>query len=121
MSEISFEELVRDPHKFGAPTFEEFKRNREKWLGRDDETLASAEKGSQTLREVVNRYIYEVEGYRCKSLEEVERVAASQGIPLKELDYRPQVIPQGGGKWECVIKFVSKNERARRNGLERSC
>jgi hypothetical protein len=107
-------DVANDPHKFGAPTFEEFKRNREKYMGRDDDTLESAEKGSQTLKKYVKRYLYEIEGYRCRTLDEVDRVATSQGIPIKDLDYRPTVVPLGGGKFDILVKFISKSDRERR-------
>lgn len=99
---------------WGAPTFEEFCRNPEKWRGREDDSLASADVGSQTLKGMVKKHIYEIEGYRCKSLEEVERVARNQGIPIRELDYRPELIPIGAGKCDILVKFVSKQEREKR-------
>lgn len=96
------------------PTFEEFKRNRHKYLGRDDDNLASVDRGSLVLKQV-RKHIYEIEGYRCKSLEEVERVAASQGIPMRELDYRPCIIPQSGHRCDILVKFVPKHVREKRN------
>jgi hypothetical protein len=111
----SQEDIIENPHKYGFPSFDEFKRNPEQWLGRDDESLAQADVGSTILNKTVRRHIYEVEGYRCKSLEEVERVAASQGIPLRELDYRPVLQQAGAGKYEIVVRFMKKSEIARRN------
>lgn len=107
-------DLMRDPKSFGAPTFEEFKRNREKYVGRDDDKITQVDKGSSFHHKIIDKYEYEIEGYRCKSLEEVERVAAEQGIALRELDYRPEFIPQGGGKANMRVKFVSKSDRVRR-------
>lgn len=107
-------DVIENPAAFGAPTFEEFKRNREKYVGRDDDVLAQVDKGGELVRKFAQRFIYEIEGYRCKTLEEVERVASSQGIPLRELDYRPHVIPQGAGKWDAVIRFVPKSSTGRR-------
>ena len=99
--------------KMGAPTFQEFKKNREKWVGRDDDVLARADKGGNINR-VTKKHIYEIEGHRCKSLEEVERVAASKGIPLRELDYQPKVIPGIGHKCDVLVKFVPKHVRDKR-------
>lgn len=111
--EVQLQDIVDDPSKYGAPTFDEFRRHPEKWLGRADEKLISADQGSQVLGNV-QRHIYEIEGYRCKTIEEVERVAKSQGIPLKELDYRAQLIPCGGGKADVLVKFISKVVRENR-------
>lgn len=110
----SIDDLYDNPHDFGIPTFEEFRKNKEKWLGRDDDTLACVSKGGEGANRDTHRHIYEIEGYRCKTLEEVERVAREQGIPLRSLDFRPIIIPQGAGKRNLLIKFISKDERTRR-------
>lgn len=101
-----------DPHSFGAPTFEEFKRNRAKYLGKRDDTLSSIDKGTQLLSQYVKRHQYEIAGYRCKTLEEVERIASDYNIPLRE--FTAECIPQGGGKCDFLVKFVSGDERKRR-------
>jgi hypothetical protein len=108
-------EIFDNPEEYGMPSFDEFCRNREKYMGREDDRLIEVDRGSQTMRRNVSRHVYEIEGYRCKSLEEVERIAANQGIPLRELDYRPQVLQAGAGKFDLVVRFVSKSERERRN------
>jgi hypothetical protein len=104
-----------DLGKWGAPSFEEFCRNRDQYLGTEDEDFAAVDAGSSTLKRQVKKHIYEIEGYRCKTLEEVERVARNQGIPIRDLDYRPELIPTGGGKCDIVVKFVPKHEREKRN------
>lgn len=109
------DEILSNPNAFGAPTFEQFKQNKQKYLGSDEQTLENVDKGSFNLREVVDRYVYEIEGFRCKTLEEVERIASDYGIPIKDLDYRPELLPQGGGKAKMLVKFVSKNEREKRS------
>jgi hypothetical protein len=97
----------------GAPTFQEFKKNRERWVGRPDDKLAEVDKGGKINR-TTQKHIYEIEGFRCKSLEEVERVARSQGIPIKDLDYKPEVMPNAGHKHDLLVKFMPKSERDRR-------
>lgn len=101
------------------PTFEEYKKNRSRFLGRDDETLIQADVGSTALAKQAVKYIYEIEGYRCRSLEEVERVAASQGIPMRDLDYRPVAIPTVAGKCEVLVRFLPKSVRERRDAWSR--
>lgn len=108
------DEIFEDPHKFGLPTFDEFARNRDKYLGREDDRFSEADAGSKALNKHVQRHVYEIEGYRCKTLEEVERVARNQGIPLKELDYQPQVVPTSAGKCDLLVRFVSKTKREAR-------
>ena len=111
---MDFSELVRNPEKFGAPSFDEFKKNYQRYVGSNDETLASVDNADTKLKGITKRILYEIEGYRAKSLEEVERIAAAQGIPIRELDYTGHCIPQGGGSCDILIKFVSKLERERR-------
>jgi hypothetical protein len=97
----------------GGPTFEEFSKNPDKFRGSEEDSLNQVEKGSSVFYKGV-KYKYEIEGYKCKTLEEVERVAKSQGIPLRELDYRPEIIPQGGGRAEFNVKFMPKSQRDKR-------
>lgn len=111
----SINDLYEDPKAYGIPTFEEFSRDPEKWLGKSTEVFDTAEIGFLGReRKNVRRHKFEIEGYRCATLEEVEKVALSQGIPLRELDYRPQMIPLGGGKCDILVKFVSKEDREKR-------
>lgn len=97
--------------ELGAPSFEDFKKNREKWVGKDDDNLGQVDAGSQNINRYVQRHVYEIEGYRCETLEEVERVARNQGIPVRELDYKPEVLPQSGYKCDLLVKFVPKHVR----------
>lgn len=109
-------EVFDNPTAFGLPTFEEFVRDQDKYIEREDARFAEVDRGSRNLDRHIQKHIYEIEGYRCKTLEEVERVARSQGIPLKELDYKPQVVPSSAGKCDILVRFVSKEKReARRN------
>jgi hypothetical protein len=110
----SIDDVYENPADYGAPTFEEFKRNREKYMGRDDDALASVSAGGEVSNRFTQKHVYEIEGYRCKTLEEVERIASQQGIPLRSLDFRAMLIPQGAGKGNLLIKFVSSDERKRR-------
>lgn len=113
-SETTMDDLMAEPESYGLPTFDQFVKNSEKYLGRDDDRFMEVDRGSKNLDRHVQRHVYEIEGYRCKSLEEVERIAAQQGIALRELDYRPQVIPTGAGKCDLLIRFVSKETREKR-------
>lgn len=100
----------------GIPTFKDFSKNPDLFRTNEEEAFNQVDKGSSVFYKGV-QYKYEIEGYKCKSLEEVERIAKSQGIPIKELDYQPEIIPQGGGKAQFNVKFISKAQRDKRNGL----
>ena len=108
-------DLVRDPTSYGAPTFAEFKRDKEKYLGKRDDGFDQVDKGSGRLGKIAKKYKYEIEGRQCKTLEEVEKIAHCElGIDIDALEYRPELIPLGGGKCDVLVKFVSKAERERR-------
>lgn len=113
-----FDEIMSNPEKFGAPTFEQFKANRDKWLGRWDDKFAEVDRGSRMpgLGRMIKKYKYQVEHYTCDSLEECEKVALSLGIDLQSNEYKYEtvLVPQGGGTCDAVIKFISTDERKRR-------
>lgn len=111
IEEATWDEFSTNPEAFGFPRFEDWEKQRHKFVGHDEDSLASADKGSTLLNRTVQRHIYEIEGYRCKNLEEVERIAKSQGIKLRELDYRPQLVQAGAGKYDVIVRFVSKEKR----------
>lgn len=111
----SIDDIYDNPHDFGAPTLEEFAKNREKWMGRDDDALISVTEGGQGIKKDYRRHQYEIEGYRCRTLEEVERIARSQGIAIRDLDYRAILIDQGCGKNDVLVKFMKKEEIHARN------
>jgi len=98
----------------GFPTFDQFAKNPDKYRKRDDDKFAEVDKGGKDINAVVQKHIYEIDGYRCNSLEEVERVAKNQGIPIETLDYQPEIVPNSGQKCDLYIKFVPKWERNKR-------
>jgi hypothetical protein len=114
LAEATFEDVMEDPKAFGMPTFDEFLKDQDTLYGKEDERLMEVDRGSSNLNRVVKRQVYEIEGYRCKTLEEVERVAKNMGINLREMDYQPQIEPNTSGKFDIKVKFVSKAQRAKR-------
>lgn len=109
---LDIKDVFDDPNRFGIPTFEQYAKNRDFYFrhfyGHEEDILASADRGSN-IRDTIVKHKYELDGYHCNSLEEVERVAKGQGIPLKSLEYRPEMIPLGGGKYEILVRFNTKD------------
>ena len=60
LANATFDEVMADPKSFGMPTFDEFAKNPETLLGRDDERLQEVDRGSTQLNRVVRRQIYEI-------------------------------------------------------------
>lgn len=115
MRELDVDVDMGDDFKgMDIPSFKEFCRDPEKFLGRPDDVLSQVDKGGRGINAVTQRHVYEIEGYKCNTLEEVERVAKSQGIPVQSLDYQPQVMPNLGHKCDLKIVFIPKWRRERR-------
>lgn len=110
----SLDEVFSNPDKFGFYDFEHWLKVRNKFKNHEEDKLALAEQGGHQFKHLYNKMTHELEGYRCKSLYEVYKIAKNQGIPIKDLDYRPQLIPLGSGRCDVLVKWVSKSERIRR-------
>lgn len=106
----SMDELIANPKRFGMPTFEEYCQNPTKWKPSWDGKLAAADNGSRNLNHRINKYIWEVEGTRCDSPEQAERIAREKGIDLNRslYDVEPHVVPIGGGKCDILCRIVRK-------------
>ena len=108
------DDIMNNPEKFGAPTFEAFKRQRDKYMKNHNQTFDRIEKGGSVANRFTKKQVYEIEGYRCKTLEEVERVALNMGIDLNTMKYSAEFCPLGGGQADVLVKFMSESDRNRR-------
>jgi hypothetical protein len=113
LHEMQLQELLNDPKKFGAPTFEEFCKNHDKFATPYN-SFGSIANGSKMFGELVQKHEYEIMGYRVKSLEQVEKVARDHGLKLHEMGWTAELVPQGGGWANHVFKFMPKAEKERR-------
>lgn len=106
----TMQDLMDDPKRYGLPTFEEFCQNPDRYRPRWDAKLAAADAGSSKLARYVERYRWEVEGTKCSSPEQAERIAREKGIDLNRGDYDvvPEVIPNGNGKCDILVRIVRK-------------
>jgi hypothetical protein len=113
----TLEDIAKDPRKYGAPTYEEYVRNRSRYQAQTANLFDVADNGTSNLKMVLKGYRYEIDGYKCDTLEEVERVAKSQGYSEEDLEMLPEVIPLGGGWCDILVRFRHKpkgfgNEKA---------
>jgi len=115
MDNLTIDDIMQDPHKFGAPTFDEYCRDRDKYQGRWDDTFSAIDQGSRLgLQNHLTRMKYEIDGIRCDSLEEVEKRAIDLGLDLSiamtngDLSFHPEVQDQGGQRCEIMVRFFSK-------------
>lgn len=111
LSDLTLEDLYEDPKRFGMPTFEEFRKDPEKYKGRHDELLALADASTtvKDLRDKLETQTYKCLGYDCgKSLEKVERIAKEEGYRIDQMDMVPRIYQESNGKIKIVTEFVLK-------------
>ena len=108
MELTSFEDLEKNPNKYGVPTFEQFAKNPGFFRINPEETFLLAETGSTIFKKNIKKYRFFIDGYECKSIEAVERIAIDQGYRREDLDICPEIISVGGGKVEFHVKFKNK-------------
>lgn len=107
----TLEEITLDPAKFGAPTFDEFVRNRERYIGRQDDLAIQVDKGSFMFKKDID-YRYYIEGYRCDSLESVESTANSMGLNWGQMEISPEWREGISGRTEMHVHFHKKREES---------
>jgi hypothetical protein len=107
----SIEEMTENPELFGMPTFEDFRRNKEKYLGRKDDAVSAVDAGDRTLKCRQKYFMKDANGIRYSvcSLEEAERIALDMGGNLhQDFAIKPQLRPDDAGGFYNEVTFVSK-------------
>jgi hypothetical protein len=107
------EDITQNPHKYGAPTFEEFARQPQKYVRAMEQVMIAPDRGSSAIGHLVKTQKYffrDGKGkiYDCKTLDAVHKVADSEGVHFTQLDYDPQVVPTGDGRCEIHVTFFRK-------------
>jgi hypothetical protein len=107
---------MKNPEAYGAPSFDQFVKNREKWIGRDDELMGLVDGGQSLIPGVKTQKYYFVpivggvngKPVPCKALVDVERMAKDCGATLRELDIQPNIENDGAGTYTLHIHFYIK-------------
>lgn len=107
----TMEDIIRDPHKYGAPTMEEYWEDPEKFKRyfTEDGKMGLYDKGPDILKNVVIKQICFVNGYKCETLEKAQQVANSENIDLRFIT-GVELIPIDNGKAEQHLFFNKKKE-----------
>jgi len=109
----TLEEIVADPKKFGLPTYEEYLKN-PNLMPKNLSAFDSVDNGPQRLlKQHIQRVRYLWKGYYFDKLEQVEKAITSDGHNPLDLDYQPELIPQGGGKCDVLVRFVVKGQESK--------
>jgi len=111
-STLQLEDLLNNPARFGLPTFEEFCLNPDRYFAKETDILDCVDESGHILRKsnLIKGQVYELEGYRCDSLEKVQDLATEMGIKLSELDMKPDLQKDLAGKYLIHIKFTRKRK-----------
>jgi len=101
---------------FGFPTFDEYRKNPDKWKKGLEEIFASVDASLQgDGRKYLVRQTYKWrDQYKCDSLEEVQRIAKNEGYTANELEICPIRFLTDGtsltGRVEIEVQFWPKWE-----------
>lgn len=104
-------------NKLGFPTFDEFKKNPDKWRKATDELFKSCDASMQLAqirgRMKTQKYSWR-DKYFCESLEQLERIAKEEGYSAEDLEMIPIVKTIDGssqyGRVEIVVQFWPRDE-----------
>jgi hypothetical protein len=106
------------------PRFEEFQKNPDKWRVNEEDIFISLAQMEVFFRSRVKSVNYYWRGkYRCKTLEELQRVTRNEGYKGSDLDYQPVVLPTDGtsnhhkSKLDITVNIYSKIEMRLMGGV----
>lgn len=103
---LTVEDIARNPHRFGLPTYEEFCKNPTKWRRRDDEAMTRLTEGPSLHRKDLKRIRYFIHSVELISEESVEKALSDYGFTLADIDLTNKdsalkkevnYVPVGGG------------------------
>jgi hypothetical protein len=101
-------DVMDNPKKYGVPTFEEYARNRDKWIGKHDDQFAWIDKGTTILKKRISTQKYSIFGYRADSLEECERIANAEGCNISQLEIKPELTQDSAGQLILNVRMEKK-------------
>jgi len=116
--DTTVDDIMENPHKFGAPTFEEYKKNRNKWFpmihANEESGMIALTDGPVRFRKDLKNIKLQVNGFDMKP-EQVEKALGDYGYTLADIDLENrssrlkkdiQMMPLGGGKYDVVVNFL---------------
>lgn len=109
-SETTVQDILENPHDYGAPTFKEFCRNPDKFRKRKDHLFAQGDAGSKLLGKVVQKHIYYMDGVKCESIEHAQRVMEDKGIDPSNLEMKIGLENIGGHKANAHVHYRPKRQ-----------
>ncbi len=112
------EDVCERPEDYGFCSFEDFRKNKERWKGRPDDEVTAIDRGDKTLN-CLQRYYMDTGGsgrHRLESLEHGERIAKEMGLDFyKDFLVKPQLRQDSSLRrgFYNEVTFVPKRRFAR--------
>lgn len=106
-NDITIDDIISDPNKFGMPTWEQYKKNPEKFKNPLGKKMDLLDGGSTFLKNVVDKYEYVFRGWTCKTLEQLETIMREEGTNLDDCEICPEMVPSfktGKVNFQILIK-----------------
>ena len=109
--------LIQRPGDYGFCTFEEFRKNKDKWRANPEAGLVSVENAGTLFKGRIRKVKYELEGYPCDSLEAVQAQAKVMGFMDKDLVSFPVPHNHLAGKFDILVRFFHKDTVKKRESF----
>lgn len=103
--DTTIDDIINDPKKYGAPTFEEFKHHKEQYQVRTQTVLDSIDNGSSMLRNHITGVRYEIFGIIVNRAVEAEKIANDHGYKKEDLEMEGHLQDEGGHKCRVLFKI----------------
>lgn len=108
-TDAELDDLIENPAKYGAPSWEEFQKHPEKFRKRKDHLFAVADASSKKLGKVITKQVYWMDGVKCDTPEKAQETMYNLGITPDELQLKIDLEDIGGQKAIAHIYFKRKS------------
>jgi hypothetical protein len=108
-------EFLKSPEKFGFCSFDEFRKNKDRWRARPEQTLESIAGAGTLHKDRIRKVKYEMEGYACDSVEGVQALSRQMGFRDSDLVFFPVPHNHLAGKFDILVRVFHKDTVKRRD------
>ncbi len=115
-AKLTIEDILANPNKYGAPTFEQFLSNKAKWTKRSDDSMITLTDGPEKFRKDLKKIKFFIHGVELSGEDAVERALGDHGFSLEDIDLtnrgsalKKEIMmkPVGGGlEHEVHVNFL---------------
>jgi cell division protein FtsB len=109
-------DFPKNPGAYGFCSFEEFRKNKDKWRANPEQALESVETARTVVKKQIRKMTHELEGYPCASLEAVQAQARQMGFLDKDLVYFPVPHNHLAGQFDILVRWFHKDTVKKREG-----